>query len=141
MRNISDKISVYKFDLNEPIADEYKEYFDFITCTQVIEHIEDEDIAIDNLSRALKRGGILYLTTVYKKWYGWYFYKNSEGKWVIDPTHVREYTSDDQLLPKLASNGLKIIKEEKKLFWFPITDFILKRVGFKNDIYLKRQGG
>ncbi|MGC8870528.1 MAG: class I SAM-dependent methyltransferase [Brevinematia bacterium] len=137
VKNISDKILTYKFNLNDPIPDEYKDFFDFVVCTQVIEHIENEDIAIDNLVKSLKKGGVLYLTTVYKKWYGWYFYKNSQNKWVIDPTHVREYTSDDQFLPKLESRGLKILKEEKKLFWFPITDFVLKRVGFRNDIYLK----
>ncbi len=112
---------------------------DFVVCNQVIEHVNDDLKLLGEIFKILKKDGLAYLTTVFKKWYGWYFYKNSEGKWVIDPTHVREYTKDDELLEKVKQTGFNIIDSRKTLFWFPITDFILKRIGFGNDIYLKRK--
>lgn len=39
------------------------EKFEFILCTEVIEHIEESDIAIKNMTSWLKGGGILVLTT------------------------------------------------------------------------------
>ena len=52
------------------------------------------------------RAGSLYLTTVFKGWYAWYFYR-CEGRWTVDPTHLREYRSDAELLPRVASQGLR----------------------------------
>ena len=99
---------------------------DLVITTQVIEHVNRPEEFIKEISRILKIGGCLYLTTVYKKWYGWYFYRNA-GKWVLDPTHLREYQSEGELLDMLQKNKLKVQNNNKLLFYFPLTDFILKR--------------
>jgi 2-polyprenyl-3-methyl-5-hydroxy-6-metoxy-1,4-benzoquinol methylase len=39
------------------------DYFDFVICTEVLEHIEATDELIKKIRRVLRRGGILYLTT------------------------------------------------------------------------------
>jgi len=97
-----------------------------LISTQVIEHVDDKKMSA-TMKRVTKKGGIVYLSTVYKKWYGWFFYKNNIG-WVIDPTHLREYSTDNQLL-KILDKDFYIILNKKTLQWFPIIDFMVKRIG------------
>ena len=46
-----------------------------------------------------------------KKWV-WYFYRH-QHKWVLDPTHLREYTADSQLTSLIKKHALKIIEQKK----------------------------
>ncbi|OQA93437.1 MAG: hypothetical protein BWY24_00455 [Microgenomates group bacterium ADurb.Bin219] len=108
---------------------------DLIILNQVIEHVQDDELMIKEIERILKKGGIAYISTVFKKWYGWFFYKDKNNNWVIDPTHEREYSYDKQLIGKFKKFDLEILKNNKSLQWFPITDFFLKRIGFRNDAY------
>lgn len=110
---------------------------DIIISNQIIEHVTDPELLIKEMGRILNGSGVIYLTTVFKKWYGWYFYKDKRNKWVIDPTHEREYTDNSQLIDCLKKYGLEIVANKKSLHWFALTDFILKRIGFTRDIYEK----
>jgi 2-polyprenyl-3-methyl-5-hydroxy-6-metoxy-1,4-benzoquinol methylase len=101
---------------------------------QVIEHVEDDFKMASELSRILKRGGYLYISTVFKKSYAWYYFRNN-GKWVLDPTHVREYTRDKDLIQKLEKAGFKVIEQKKKMFGFPAIDFFLRRFNASREIY------
>ena len=107
---------------------------DLIISNQVIEHVRDENNLIEGVSRALVKNGLFYLSTVYRKWYGWYFYR-CKGKWVLDPTHLREYKDEEQLLSKFKKYNFKILENRKTLQWFPLTDFFLKRIGKRKDVY------
>lgn len=113
---------------------------DLVISSQVIEHIPDQKKLVRQIRRVLKPGGFLYLSTVFKKWYGWYFYKSERGKWVLDPTHLREYQREEELIPSLIKSGFRIIHNQKILWKFPLTDFFLKRLGFKSDIYQRNRG-
>jgi len=44
-----------------------QEAFNIITCTEVLEHISEKDQAISEISRSLKKGGMLLLTTPSKR--------------------------------------------------------------------------
>jgi len=103
---------------------------DFFMSTQVIEHVDDR-IMIKKIEEKVRSGGIVYISTVFKKWYGWYFYRNGK-KWVLDPTHLREYSSDSQLLNLFDKNKFKLLEEKKHLQWFPVSDFFVKRMGLGN---------
>lgn len=60
LKENSDKINVKYGDLtNIPFK---KEYFDYIVCSDVIEHIKKDYLAIKSLSKVLKKGGRLILT-------------------------------------------------------------------------------
>jgi 2-polyprenyl-3-methyl-5-hydroxy-6-metoxy-1,4-benzoquinol methylase len=72
---------------------------DVIVSTQVIEHVPDQATMAEEIARMLALQGQAYISTVFKKWYGWYFYR-CQGKWVIDPTHLREYSSDQELIER-----------------------------------------
>jgi len=104
--------------------------FDFAVSSQVIEHISDHDKVVSEAYRILRPEGLFYLSTIFKKWYGWYFYR-SHGKWVLDPTHVREYEDPEELLGLIRNQGFEVLQEKKTLQWFPLTDFFLKRLCFK----------
>lgn len=109
---------------------------DFLTSIQLIEHVEDDKALIEEMQRVLSRGGIAYVATIYKKWYGWYFYR-CRGKWTIDPTHLREYTKDSQLLDIFKNCGFEVLENRKNLTWRPIIDFIFKRLGFDKNVFLR----
>lgn len=112
---------------------------DLVISSQVIEHVPNQEEFIKQTKRVLKPKGLLYLSTVFKKWYGRFFYKNKADKWVLDPTHLREYQGEEELVPLLEKLGFRIIKQQKTLWRFPLTDFLLKRFGFGSDIYLKNE--
>ena len=57
---------------------------DFLISTQVIEHVDSDHDMVKEMRRLLKNDGTLYLTTIIKKRYGWYFYR-CNGKWTLDP--------------------------------------------------------
>lgn len=70
--------------------------FDLVTCTQVLEHIEDEERAADELVRVIRPGGHLLITV-----------PHPPAPWREDD-HVREgYTSSD-LERLFAARGLAL---------------------------------
>lgn len=107
---------------------------DLAISNQVIEHIPNEEKFIKEVHRVLSKEGLFYLSTVFKKWYGWCFYRCND-RWVLDPTHLREYTDTGQLLNIIKKYNFEILENKKILQWFPITDFIFKRIGLKRHIY------
>ena len=149
--------SVYAVDSSAKRIDEVKKISDTINCivadgshtqletssidllisTQVIEHVDNDHDVVEEMQRLLCAGGFLYLTTVIKKRYGWYFYR-CNGKWTLDPTHVREYTQDDQLLDILRSQGFEILINQKSLEGRPLVDAVLRRLKAPRNIYNNR---
>lgn len=110
---------------------------DFLISTQVIEHVADDNDMVKEMRRLLSDGGFLYLSTVHKKRYGWYFYR-CNGKWTLDPTHLREYTDDSQLLDILRKHDFEVLENKKSLDGRPIMDFLLRRIGAPRRSYDNR---
>lgn len=129
VKKISNNIiaSVDSAEKLETISDDI---VDFFISTQVIEHVDDRKMA-DRIDKKVRSGGIIYISTVFKKWYGWYFYRNN-SRWVLDPTHLREYTSNRQLLDLFDRTKFKLLEQKKTLQWFPVSDFFIKRLGLAN---------
>lgn len=98
---------------------------DFVICNQVIEHVEDDEALILEIKRLLKTGGFLYLTSVLKKWYGFYWHRNKFGQIVVDPTHVREYGSSEEFANLLIKEGLCIKNLDIHPGNFPLGDYFL----------------
>lgn len=105
---------------------------DFLVASQLIEHVSDDEKMIGEINRILSKDGIVYLATNFKKWYGWYFYRNN-GMWRLDPTHTREYSKDSQLLNILNKYNFEVIEIKKTQTRRSVRDFILKRLGA--DVY------
>jgi len=107
---------------------------DFLVSTQLIEHVQNDEMMIKEIKRVLTKNGVIYLSTVFKKWYGWYFYR-CNGKWVLDPTHLREYTKNNQLFDIFSKYDFEIIENKKTVTQRPVIDFISKRFGVSRNMF------
>lgn len=99
---------------------------DFFTSTHVIEHVNDKKM-LKAIERVVKKEGTIYIATIFKEWYGWYYYRR-HGKWVMDVTHLREYGKDEELLELIDKNKFKILEIQKTQLYFPVIDFIIRRL-------------
>jgi ubiquinone/menaquinone biosynthesis C-methylase UbiE len=116
-------------------------YFDIAISTQVIEHVPSDFKMLQEVNRILKSGGYLYISTVIKKRCGFWIYWNKGFK--LDPTHVREYSSDQQFINLLRKTGFKVIKVETKNVTYPLIDLIIRLLIYlglikpQSDFYLR----
>jgi len=99
--------------------------FDFIICSQVIEHVENDNALVQEIRRLLKVGGLAYISSIIKKWYGVYFYFR-DGSFRLDPTHVREYSSVDEFVSLIANNGFEIVDVKTHRVMFPLLDLVIR---------------
>lgn len=93
--------------------------FDIILCSQVLEHIKDDQLALTELKSILKPKGILILGVPNE---GCFFaqLRNNKLEPKIGKTtdHVQFYTKS--ILIKLFNDaGLKVLKLERENFFFP----------------------
>jgi len=107
---------------------------DLLLSTQVIEHVTDDREMVKEMYRVLHPSGTVYLSTVFKKSYAWYFYRCND-KWTIDPTHLREYSQDDQLISLLEAEGFEVLANEKTLDSRPIADSVFRRLRVSKYLY------
>ncbi len=104
--------------------------FDVVTSDQVIEHVDSDEKMVGEIKRILKKGGFFRVSSVYKKWYGWYFYR-CNNKWVLDPTHVREYSSVEEYRKLFMDKGLFVKSVRVDPINFSVVDFVLRRLKIK----------
>jgi ubiquinone/menaquinone biosynthesis C-methylase UbiE len=88
-------------------------YFDFVNSEMVIEHVPSDKKMLKEVNRILNKNGYFRISTVFKKGFSFWFYRNN-GKWVIDPTHVREYSSQKEVnyhtLKGVASDDARLVR-------------------------------
>jgi 2-polyprenyl-3-methyl-5-hydroxy-6-metoxy-1,4-benzoquinol methylase len=99
--------------------------FDFVICAQLIEHVENEQALVAEIARLLKPGGFAYVSSVIKKWWGVYIYFK-QGSFRLDPTHIREYSSEQEFLRAIANERFEIIRTVTQPSGFPLTDLITR---------------
>lgn len=90
-----------------------REIFDLIICSDVLEHVEDDVRVIENLVRALKKGGYLILTapSIPQRKHLW-LVKWREKKTGFHPSqygHVRDGYSIEDFVRKLKPFGMEEI--------------------------------
>jgi len=101
---------------------EFREQFDLVTCTDVLEHIDDDALALARLKSSLKRGGILILTfpaipqrrhlqIVERKQKAMDFDRSCFG-------HKRDGYSIDEITQMLGKAGLEEIRCVQTFGWF-----------------------
>jgi SAM-dependent methyltransferase len=78
--------------------------FNLVFSTMVIEHVDDKAL-MREVTRVLKDGGFLVLTTVVREEDANYFYKDEEGRSLLAPDHIREYSSGQEVLQLIKSYG------------------------------------
>ena len=101
-----------------PVADSS---MDVVTSTHVVEHVPDDAGYVRELARIVRPGGVIYLETPLKLSGAWYFRRNPEGGWVLDPTHLREYRSADEVHLLLEQAGLTRLSEDVTPISYPLV--------------------
>jgi 2-polyprenyl-3-methyl-5-hydroxy-6-metoxy-1,4-benzoquinol methylase len=94
---------------------------DLCISTMVMEHVPDDAAYAAALARIVKPGGWLYLTTVLRKPGAWYFRKAPDGRRVLDPTHVREYGSVEEVRGTVEAAGFQTHELGLERLVFPIA--------------------
>jgi len=84
--------------------------FDEVICSEVIEHLERNDSVFQELSRILRKGGILILGTPdYSRWswivIEWLYKKCAPGGYADE--HITHYTKEE-LIQKMQALGFKL---------------------------------
>ena len=100
-------------------------FFDYVICSQVIEHVQSDVALVDEITRLLKCGGVAFISSVIKRWYGVYFYSYN-GKFKLDPTHVREYSSAGEFVSLMQTKDFEIIDVRTREIAFPFLDLPLR---------------
>ncbi|HMJ05584.1 MAG TPA: class I SAM-dependent methyltransferase [Chthoniobacterales bacterium] len=70
--------------------------FDCCLCTEVMEHVAEDDRGFAELARVLKPGGLLLITT-------------PTPPAPFDPAHVREGYTDDEMRAQLDRHGFEVL--------------------------------
>lgn len=95
--------------------------FDLVISSHVIEHVADDLAYAAQLASLTKPGGHVYLETPVRLPGAWYFRRNPEAGWVLDPTHVREYRSSTAATAALRTAGLEVVSEQLAPIAFPVA--------------------
>lgn len=109
----------YQFNL---LDTPFKDEFEVVCMFDVLEHIEDDDYALKNLNKMLKKHGKVVLTVPSHMWL-----------WNRDDTvsgHKIRYTKN-MLINKLENQGFEVL--DAKYFFIFITPLLLLRKIIKKD--------
>lgn len=128
-KNEANLIGVNQLDLIHPhfdiIYEEQMEKYDTVFALNVIEHIEEDNLAIKNSKKLLKRNGHLIILVP--------SYQNLYNKFDEELGHYRRYTIDS-LSDLFVINGLKIIHKQHFNFIGIFGWFLSGRLLKKNTI-------
>jgi SAM-dependent methyltransferase len=94
---------------------------DVVASTHVVEHVPDDAGYVREMARLARPGGVVYIETPLKLKGAWYFRRNPEAGWVLDPTHLREYRSADEVHRLLEQAGLVLLSEDVTPISYPLV--------------------
>jgi len=94
---------------------------DVVASTHVVEHVPDDAGYVCEMARLTRPGGVVYLETPLKLKGAWYFRRNPEAGWVLDPTHLREYRSASEVHALLEQAGLELLAEDVTPISYPLV--------------------
>ena len=124
-KSLNPQLDVIRGDiLNTPFK---SESIDFIFSTMTIEHVDDKKFS-EEVFRTLRSGGYFLVTSVIKSKNAWYFYKNTAGETVLEPSHLKEYKSIQEFENILKPIGFSIVKSSAPRIRFPLLDPLFKLI-------------
>jgi 2-polyprenyl-3-methyl-5-hydroxy-6-metoxy-1,4-benzoquinol methylase len=132
IKEISENIIVQKEDA-QLLGNVPDDHFNIVVSTQVIEHVSDDEKMLNAIHRITKHNGLVYIDTVFKKKWAWYFYRNQYGKYALDPTHEREYQKESELFDKVDQSKFRILFSTKQRISYSVINFIIRMLKIKNS--------
>lgn len=97
-----------------------------VVSRHVIEHVDDDEGLLCEMRRLLCQRGRLYLETPLRLRGAWYFYRNHDGQRTLDPTHVREYKSSDEVARLVERAGFRILRIDTAPIRFPVGELLAR---------------
>src|SRR5262245_3968607 len=101
------------------------ESVDAVVSSQVIEHLPDDRVLAPEIARLLRAGGWFYVSSVIRGSHAFWLYKGkppAPERWQLDPTHMREYGSEDAFRAALEHPALELDMVRSSQLKFPVTD-------------------
>jgi SAM-dependent methyltransferase len=98
---------------------------DAVISSQVIEHLPDDRVLAPEIARLLKPGGWFYVSSVIRGPHAFWLYKGkppAPERWQLDPTHMREYESEQDFRSVLEHPELALDVVRSSQLKFPLTD-------------------
>jgi SAM-dependent methyltransferase len=105
---------------------------DAVVSSQVIEHLPDDRVLAPEIARLLKPGGWFYVSSVIRGPRGIWIYKGkppAPERRQLDPTHMREYESEDEFRSVLEHPDLALDVLRSNRLKFPLTDPLFRIAG------------
>jgi 2-polyprenyl-3-methyl-5-hydroxy-6-metoxy-1,4-benzoquinol methylase len=102
---------------------------DAVVSSQVIEHLPDDRVLAREIARLLRPGGWFYVSSVIRGPHGFWMYRGkppAPKRWQLDPTHMREYSSEAEFRAALTHPDLEIDTVRSSQLKFPLTDFLFR---------------
>ena len=84
-----------------------KNSFDFVYAWMVLEHVTSPQRMVQEIVRVLRKNARCYIATIIRKKWAMYIYRR-DGHFTLDPTHIHEFKSKNELYNLLKKNGLKV---------------------------------
>lgn len=108
--------------------------FDKVVCSDVLEHLEQRNFAIDEIKRVLKKRGLLFLVTDNPNT-SWKKLQKSVGIfYYADREHKYEYPKEE-ILSKLKAKQFKIISVESVTYDTPFKGLVDITGGISLSVY------
>lgn len=102
---------------------------DAVVSSQVIEHLPDDRVLAPEIARLLKPGGWFYVSSVIRGPHAFWLYKGkppAPERWQLDPTHMREYESEEQFSAALTHPALEFDVVRSSQLKAPLTDLVFR---------------
>ncbi len=126
IRFVQKRFPNYKFVVADAQVLPFKNnVFDFVYSWMVIEHVENPEKMVAEIARVLKKGRSCYVSSIMKKPWAIYFYRKN-GEFVLDPTHINEFKSEEEFKNLFLKNGLKLLKFVKEKRRYSLLELVIK---------------
>jgi SAM-dependent methyltransferase len=102
---------------------------DAVVSSQVIEHLPDDRVLVPEIARVLRAGGWFYVSSVIRGPHAFWLYKGkppAPERWQLDPTHMREYESEEHFSAALTHPALEFDVVRSSQLKAPLTDLVFR---------------